>query len=164
MICKKFESSAVPSSRRHAWTPRQCFAVPKSLTKRSGDDRCGGADRQSFGATYLDPRLGGGFGAMTSYLLLLATSISPTWPIWAPTSRTALKQLSQVFGVGRNGRRRRVSPVAVRPCGGPITERTAGVLPAWSEQVFMPHGRPSRNQLGCVENRYSQVWPQNHAI
>src|SRR5215831_4054862 len=33
MICKKFESSAVPSSRRHAWTPLQYFAGPKSLTQ-----------------------------------------------------------------------------------------------------------------------------------
>ena len=33
MICKKFESSGVPSSRRHAWTPRHYFAVPKSLTQ-----------------------------------------------------------------------------------------------------------------------------------
>jgi len=30
---------------------------------------------ESLGAAYLDPQLGGGFGAMTSYLLLLATLI-----------------------------------------------------------------------------------------
>src|SRR4051794_439282 len=30
---------------------------------------------ESLGAAYLDPQLGGGFGAMTSYLLLLATLV-----------------------------------------------------------------------------------------
>jgi len=33
MICKKFESSGVPSSCRRAWTPRHDFAVPKSLAQ-----------------------------------------------------------------------------------------------------------------------------------
>jgi len=36
-----------------------------------------------------------------------------------------------------NGWNRRVSPVAVRPGEGPLTERTAGVQPARREQVFM---------------------------
>ena len=33
---------------------------------------------------------------------------------------------------------RRVSPVIVRPGKRPLTEQTAGVQPAQSEQVFMP--------------------------
>ena len=37
-------------------------------------------------------------------------------------------------------RSRRVSSVAVRPGEGPLTELTAGVQPAESEQVLMPQG------------------------
>ena len=41
---------------------------------------------------------------------------------------------------------RRVSPVAVRPGEGPLTERTAGVQPAQSERVFMPLRRHSHRE------------------
>jgi hypothetical protein len=37
---------------------------------------------------------------------------------------------------------RRLSPVAVPPGEGRLTEQTAGVQPAQSEQVFMPHSGP----------------------
>src|SRR5260370_37891004 len=33
MICKKFESSGIPCSCRHAWMPPHHFAVPKSSTQ-----------------------------------------------------------------------------------------------------------------------------------
>src|SRR6516162_9420069 len=32
-VCDFLESPCVPSGRRHAWTPRYYFAVPKSLTQ-----------------------------------------------------------------------------------------------------------------------------------
>ena len=32
-VCDSLESSCVPSGRRHAWTPRYYFALPKSLTQ-----------------------------------------------------------------------------------------------------------------------------------
>jgi len=38
---------------------------------------------------------------------------------------------------GGDDRLRRVSPIAVCPGDGPLTERTAGVQPAQSEQVFL---------------------------
>jgi hypothetical protein len=43
-----------------------------------------------------------------------------------------------------NDRLRRVSPFAVQPGEGPLTERTAGVQPVRREQVFMPHTRRSQ--------------------
>jgi len=43
-------------------------------------------------------------------------------------------------GGGAEDRFRRVSSVAVRPGEGPLTELTAGVQPAESEQVLMPQG------------------------
>jgi len=43
---------------------------------------------------------------------------------------------------GRAKANRRFSPIAVRPGGSPLTERTAGVRPVRREQVFMPRKRP----------------------
>jgi hypothetical protein len=49
----------------------------------------------------------------------------------------------QGFDRGRaKVRNRRLSPVAVPPGEGRLTEQTAGVQPAQSEQVFMPHSGP----------------------
>ena len=52
----------------------------------------------------------------------------------------------------------RISPVAVRPGEGPLTERTAVVRLAWREQVVMPHIRrsqylPRSAQSGPVADR-----------
>jgi hypothetical protein len=44
-----------------------------------------------------------------------------------------------------NGWNRRVSPVAPRPCEGPLTEPTAGAQPWPRERVLMPLKRPSRS-------------------
>ena len=48
---------------------------------------------------------------------------------------------------------RRVSPVAVRPGEGPLTERTAGVQPAQSERVFMS-SRPEDSHLWALQDPY----------
>jgi len=40
-----------------------------------------------------------------------------------------------------NGGSRRISPVPVRPGGGPVTEPTPAVQPSRREQLFMPHSR-----------------------
>ena len=45
---------------------------------------------------------------------------------------------------------RRVSPVAVRPGEGPLTERTAGVRPVRREQVLMPQSGPSAPPPGLA--------------
>ena len=42
---------------------------------------------------------------------------------------------------------RRVSPVAVRPGEGPLTERTPGVQPSRPEQLFMPPSSQCRRVL-----------------
>ena len=60
-----------------------------------------------------------------------------------PSRRTtAFGRTCPLRGEGGKVWNRRVSPVAVRPGEGPLTERTAGVEPAQSERVFMPQRRP----------------------
>ena len=49
---------------------------------------------------------------------------------------------------------RRVSPVAVRPGEGLLTERTAGVQPVRRERVFMPQMRHS----GTTPANHEVVW------
>jgi hypothetical protein len=61
----------------------------------------------------------------------------------------------QGFDRGRaKVRNRRLSPVAVPPGEGRLTEQTAGVQPAQSEQVFMPHRRPCRHRRERILARH----------
>jgi hypothetical protein len=50
-----------------------------------------------------------------------------------------------------NGWNRRVSPVAPRPCEGPLTEPTAGAQPWPRERVLMPHTCRSRYPSGSAQ-------------
>jgi hypothetical protein len=59
---------------------------------------------------------------------------------------------------GGNGWFRRVSPIAVRPGEGLLTERTAGVRPMRRERVFMPHTCRSRDPPGSAELGRVGVW------
>ena len=52
-----------------------------------------------------------------------------------------------------NGGSRRISPVPVRPGGGPVTEPTPAVQPSRREQLFMPQTRPSQSQAQSVGAR-----------
>ena len=52
---------------------------------------------------------------------------------------------------GRNGRFRRVSPVAPRPHEGPLTEPIADAQPRPQERLLMPRSRLSRGQPGSTE-------------
>ena len=77
----------------------------------------------------------------------MSSSLTRMTAFWPPDDPLVLSRMALEGRASRfhcclaNGRLRRVSPVAVHPDEGPLTERTAGVQPAQSERVFMPHRR-----------------------
>jgi len=100
--------------------------------RAEGMDRRARADRAAHGVLKSQP------GAATRSRTVLDTRLS-------------LDDLVPlVVRCSTNGCCRRVSPVAVHPGEGPLTERTAGVQPARREQVFMPQRRPLPGPRGSI--------------